>query len=94
MLTSSTSTRFTRIGRAFHLDIATDNFAVQEAGLVGNTVMTDLFPVQVPYESGYLLAPTAPGLGIEFNEEATTKYPFKPLHGPRLHREDGSFTNW
>ena len=77
-----------------HLDIATDNFAVQEAGLVGNPVMDDLFPVQVPYESGYLLAPTASGLGIEFNEEATAKYPFKPLHGPRLRREDGSFTNW
>lgn len=77
-----------------HLDIATDNFAVQEAGLVGRTAMEDLFPVQVPYESGYLLAPDAPGLGIEFNEEATAKYPFRPLHGPRLHRADGSFTNW
>lgn len=77
-----------------HLDIATDNFAVQEAGLVGDTVMEDLFPVQVPYESGYLLAPTAPGLGVEFNEEAAAAYPFKPLHGPRLVREDGSFTNW
>ena len=77
-----------------HLDVATDNFAVQEGGLVGRTVMEDLFPVQVPYESGYLLAPEAPGLGIEFNEEAATEYSFKWEHGPRLRREDGSFTNW
>jgi galactonate dehydratase len=77
-----------------HLDVATDNFAVQEGGLVGRTVMEDLFPVQVPYESGYLLAPEAPGLGIEFNEEAATEYSFKWGHGPRLRREDGSFTNW
>ncbi|MDA0747824.1 MAG: galactonate dehydratase [bacterium] len=77
-----------------HLDIATDNFAVQEGGLVGRTVMEDLFPVQVPYESGYLLAPDRPGLGVEFNEEAAAKYEFRWEHGPRLHREDGSFTNW
>jgi galactonate dehydratase len=77
-----------------HLDVATDNFAVQEGGLVGRTVMEDLFPVQVTYEAGYLLAPDSPGLGIEFNEEAAAEYSFKWEHGPRLKREDGSFTNW
>ena len=29
-----------------HLDIACDNFAVQEGGLVGHSVLEDLFPVQ------------------------------------------------
>ncbi len=77
-----------------HLDVATDNFAVQEGGLVGRTVMEDLFPVQAPYESGYLLATDRPGLGVEFDEAATGKYPFRWGHGPRLKREDGSFTNW
>jgi galactonate dehydratase len=77
-----------------HLDVATDNFAVQEGGLVGRTVMEDLFPVQAPYDSGYLIAPDRPGLGVEFNEAAAGKYPFRWGHGPRLHREDGSFTNW
>lgn len=77
-----------------HLDIATDNFAVQEAGRVGEPFMEDLFPVQVPYENGYMLAPDRPGLGIEFNEDAIEDHPFKWEHGPRLRREDGSFTNW
>ncbi len=77
-----------------HLDVATDNFAVQEGGLVGRTVMDDLFPVQVPYEAGYLLPPDRPGLGVEFDESAAEKYPFRWEHGPRLHREDGSLTNW
>lgn len=77
-----------------HLDLATDNFAVQEGGMVGRPVMEDLFPVQVPYEAGHLLPPDQPGLGIEFDEGATKKYPFRMEHGPRLHREDGSLTNW
>ena len=77
-----------------HLDIASDNFAVQEGGLVGRPVMEDLFPVQLPYEAGCLLPPESPGLGIEFNEEAAEYYEFKWLGGPTLRREDGSFTNW
>jgi galactonate dehydratase len=77
-----------------HLDIATDNFAVQEGGLLGRSVLEDIFPVQLPYQAGHILAPDKPGLGIEFNEEACAKYPFKWQHGPRLHRADGSFTNW
>ena len=77
-----------------HLDIATDNFAVQEGGLVGRPVLEDVFPVQVSYEGGYLLAPDRPGLGVEFDERAAEKYPFRWEHGPRLHRLDGSLTNW
>ena len=77
-----------------HLDLATDNFAVQEGGMVGRTTMEDLFPVQVPYEAGHLLPPDRPGLGIEFDETAAEKYPFRWEHGPRYYREDGSLTNW
>lgn len=77
-----------------HLDVATDNFAVQEGGLIGNKVMEDLFPVQISYKEGYLLPPERPGLGIEFNEEAAAKHPFQWKQGPRLRRDDGSFTNW
>ena len=54
----------------------------------------DLFPVQLAYEAGCLLVPDAPGLGMEFNEEAAAGYGFKWLGGPQLRREDGSFTNW
>ena len=77
-----------------HLDLACDNFAVQEGGLVGSTVMEDIFPVQVPYQNGYLLPPNKPGLGIEFNAPAARGREFKWLNGPQLRRTDGSFTNW
>ena len=56
--------------------------------------MEDLFPVQIEYKDGYMLAPDRPGLGIELNEKAIGDHPFKWEHGPRLRREDGSFTNW
>ena len=52
--------------------------------------LTDVFPVQVPYESGHLLPPESPGLGIEFNEEAlknVTTQEYGPPSG--YQRDDG-----
>ena len=77
-----------------HLDLATSNFAVQECARIPGEVLADLFPKQVPFKDGYLLIPEEPGLGITFDESAVSQYPV--MHGdcPRLHRTDGSFTNW
>ena len=78
-----------------HLDLAVGNFAVQECARVPGQVLPDLFPVQVPFEKGHLLPPARPGLGVEFDESQVPNFPPIP-HGncPRLHRPDGSFTNW
>ncbi len=77
-----------------HLDLASDNVGVQECPRVPGTTLTDLFPVQVPFEKGYLLAPERPGLGIEFDESAVAKYPYEPGRRPAFWRLDGSMTNW
>ncbi|MDP3064650.1 MAG: enolase C-terminal domain-like protein, partial [Chloroflexota bacterium] len=77
-----------------HLDLASDNVGVQECPRVPGGYMKDLFPVQAPFEKGYLLPPKGPGLGIEFDESASVKYPYKPGHAPEYRRLDGSFTNW
>ena len=45
-------------------------------------------------EAGYLIPPTRPGLGIEFDREAAKKHPFQMTELPHLRRQDGSFTNW
>lgn len=76
------------------LDLATSNFAVQECARIPGEILPDLFPVQVPFENGHMLPPDRPGLGVELNDDALSKYP--PVAGdcPRLTRDDGSFTNW
>lgn len=78
-----------------HLDLATSNFAVQELPRLPGTVLPEVFPVEVEFKDGYLLPPTAPGLGVEFNEDAAKELcAYQAGNGPQLHREDGSFTNW
>ncbi len=77
-----------------HLNLAVPNFGVQEQPRRTSTALVDVVPGQPTWESGYLLPPTAPGLGIEFDREAAKQYPFRMTEPPHLQRLDGSFTNW
>jgi galactonate dehydratase len=76
------------------LNVATSNVAVQEQPRRPGTTFTDVVPVQVEWENGYLLPPTRPGLGIVFDRDAARRNPFQMVEPAHLHREDGSFTNW
>ncbi len=76
------------------LDLACDNFGVQEQPRRPGTMLQDVFPVQVEWEDGYLLPPRRPGLGIEFDRAAAREYPFQPWEIQHLQRRDGSLTNW
>ncbi len=75
-------------------NLATSNFGVQEQPRKPGTLITDIVPVQPEWEDGYLLPPTLPGLGIEFDREAAKKNPLQMRDLPQLRRLDGSFTNW
>jgi len=79
---------------SLHLNLATSNFGVMEQPRKPGEMLTDVVPVQMPWADGYLLPPTAPGLGIEFDRDAAKRHPFQMRELPHLHREDGSFTNW
>jgi galactonate dehydratase len=76
------------------LNLATPNMAVQEQPRRPGTTLTDVVPVQVSWQDGYLLPPTRPGLGIEFDRDAAREHPFQMTEPPHLQRLDGSLTNW
>ena len=77
-----------------HLCLACPNVGVLELPRPTGTVLSDVFPVVPRFEDGYLLAPTQPGLGVEFDREAARRHPFQMVELPHLRRLDGSFTNW
>lgn len=78
-----------------HLCLASPNVGVLEMPRKPDSNLTDLFPQQLAWEDGYLLAPTRPGLGIDFNEAAVVNYPYTERgSSPMLRRLDGGFTNW
>ena len=77
------------------LDAAIYNFAIQEyPGDEYASPKRDLVKEPLRREGGYLLLPTAPGLGIELNEEAFKHYPPQPYLRPPLIGPDGGLRDY
>jgi len=77
-----------------HLCFAVPNVAMGDATPGSSTLLWDIFPVQPTFEGGYMRRSEAPGLGIEFNEEAAQSYSYEPYLLPQFRRRDGSYNNW
>ncbi|MEV8516001.1 mandelate racemase/muconate lactonizing enzyme family protein [Dactylosporangium sp. NPDC051484] len=83
-----------------HLSLAASNVGVFEMKYRSNQVFESMFPAQVEWKDGFVLAPTAPGLGIEIDLGARDKYSMEKAGGkelmgaPEYRRLDGSFTHW
>lgn len=60
------------------------NLLMVESILTGGGFHSELIKGTIRWEEGYVLAPTAPGLGIEFDEELARANPYT---GSRLHLE-------
>jgi galactonate dehydratase len=73
---------------------ATPNYLIQE--LVRSDVPWRDEIVDVPTEiiGGVGRPPTRPGIGIEINEQAAAKYPFKPEVTMERYHRDGSVADW
>ncbi|MBI4556662.1 MAG: galactonate dehydratase [Candidatus Hydrogenedentes bacterium] len=70
--------------------LCTPNFLIQEHGYLGQGYLKNPFTVT----DGYLSIPTAPGLGIEVDEEAVRAMPWQDWDTPRLSQTDGSVADW
>jgi len=78
-----------------HLAAATSNFAYLEYfPMHDRDRPRDIFPVTLETVNGSFPLPTAPGLGVEFNEDALSDHKFEFWSPPRWQRPDGSYTNW
>lgn len=78
-----------------HLASAITNFAYLEYIPSHYTdAPRDLFPQMIDMAGTTFPLPTAPGLGVDFDEDAAANHPYRTWIAPRYHREDGSYTNW
>jgi galactonate dehydratase len=85
-----------------HLAAAVPNFFALETRVTQtenlyynkDTSVDELFPIQPKLVGTSFPVPTAPGLGIEFNEALAGKQQFKFWEAPHWVRRDGSVQNW
>jgi len=77
-----------------HLNIWAPNFGIQEFVGLGNEGLNRIFKHDFTVENGMGMMSEAPGLGVEFDEEAAAEYPYKRSYLPISRLEDGTLWNW
>ena len=76
---------------AVHLDVAIPNFGVQEwMPFDQSEQICEVVGPPCRVEDGYAMPNETPGLGVEINESAAAKYPYRPAYMPLVRREDGT----
>lgn len=71
------------------LDAAIPNYVVQEAN-EGADRFAELVDQPLARQDGHMIVPDRPGIGVEINEAALAKFPYKPIKINGFFRADGS----
>ena len=79
-----------------HVAFATPNFLIQETWRADVPWRFEVLSKTLPFEGGRADLPTEPGLGIEVNETAAQRYPFKQeiIHANTIRAYDGAILDW
>jgi mannonate dehydratase len=78
---------------ALHVDISIPNFGIQE--YMPHTDATyEVFPNSYAFRDGYLHVGDEPGLGVDINEDAAARYPYRRAYLPVNRLEDGTMHSW
>ena len=73
-----------------HFAASTQNFLILEYKADDDPVRSDIVDAPMKLVDGYVEIPETPGLGIDLNEEAMAKYPYKSWHRPFNFGRDGA----
>ncbi len=77
-----------------HFNTWAPNFGIQEFVGFGNEAIRRIFPHDMRLEDGMVHVSDAPGLGVDFDEQAACEYPYKRSYLPVCRLEDGTMWNW
>jgi mannonate dehydratase len=81
------------LAAACHLDTAIPNFGIQE--YMGFTVETEhVFRSAITLRDGHLHVGEEPGLGVEYDDDLASRYPYQRRYLPVARRLDGSVHDW
>ena len=61
---------------AIQLATCSPNFLIQEFNV--SSLHANILKTPIQFENGYILPPTAPGLGVELDEDAVAAHPYNP----------------
>jgi galactonate dehydratase len=76
-----------------HVAACTPNFLIQEL-VHEDALRQDMLVEPLQVRDGYVQLPSAPGLGLRFDEALAERYPLQPLDTPHPTQADGSVADW
>jgi galactonate dehydratase len=81
---------------ALHFDLSTPNFLIQEDMLSDVPWRWEVVRHSLRSEGGYWLPADAPGLGIDVDEVAAARHPFRQevIHSNTVRAHDGAILDW
>lgn len=78
---------------SLHVNYAINNFGIQEL-MPHNPIVNEVFKINYYFDSGYLLIKKTPGLGVDIDEDAAKKFPYKRAFLPFNRKTDGTLFHW
>jgi mannonate dehydratase len=81
------------LSAALHVDLAVPNFGIQEY-MPYLSPAEEVFRTTYTFEDGFLHPGDVPGIGVEFDEAAASRFPYAPRYLPVNRRIDGSIHDW
>ena len=76
-----------------HVGLAIHNFGIQEY-MEHSDATNTVFRQSLTFENGYLHPGEAPGIGVEFDEEAAAQFPYQQAYLPFNRLADGTVHDW
>lgn len=78
---------------ALHLDIAVNNFGIQEH-MLHSSETDETFPHAYYFAEGFMYPGDRPGLGVEIDEKLAARFPYQRAYLPVNRKEDGTLFHW
>ena len=81
------------LAAAIHFNMAVNNFGIQEY-MPHQEIVNEVFKINYKFEKGYLTIDDSPGIGVDIDEEAASKFPYTMARLPVNRKTDGTMYNW
>jgi mannonate dehydratase len=78
---------------ALHLDVAINNFGIQEH-MAHNAETEETFPHAYYFREGMMYPGDTPGLGVDIDEKLAERFPYQRAYLPVNRKEDGTLFHW
>jgi mannonate dehydratase len=81
------------LAASLHFDLAVNNFGIQEY-MPHAPVVKEVFRVNYRYQGGSMTIDDTPGIGVDIDEAAAARYPYKAASLPVARKLDGTLHYW